>query len=136
MNSSKSKSEQDKEKTGPSPAKKAKLQEVESKEAHKEAKEEMSDDAMEMDMGDSDVEEFVSKDELGEMDPAALAQMEEDRKMMEAMGFPTGFGSTKGKHVEGNNIYVSYKIKVRKVRQLIHNKGRPKAGGRAPTPKQ
>jgi hypothetical protein len=91
---------------------------------------------MEMDMADGDAEEFVSKDDVGGVDAETLAQLEADRKMMEEMGFPTSFGSTKGKHVEGNNIYVSHKIKVRKVRQLINKKGRPKGGGRPVPPRQ
>lgn len=111
--------------------KKAKLTEDASEARHRmEMMAAADDSAMEMDMGDSDEEHFVGKDSIGGLTPEEAAQQEEDRKLMEAMGFPTGFGSTKGKHVEGNDIYVAHKIKVRKVRQVINKKSQPKGGAR------
>ena len=111
--------------------KKAKLNEVASEARHRtEMMPSADDSAMEMDMGDSDEEHFVGKDVIGGLTPEEAAQQEEDRRLMEAMGFPTGFGSTKGKHVEGNDIYVAHKIKVRKVRQVINKKSQPKGGAR------
>lgn len=85
---------------------------------------------MEMDTGDSDEERFITKEDISGLTPEELAQIEEDKKLMEAMGFPTHFGSTKGKPVEGNNIYVAHKVKVRKVRQLVNKKTKPKSTGR------
>lgn len=123
---------------GSDAAKKAKTGEFSSGETHKthEMPPEEEGDAMDMDMGDDDEEQFVAKDDLEGMSPEELAQLEEDRKMMEAMGIPTSFGTTKGRHVEGNSVYAANKIKQRKARQVIHKKGRPKAGGRQHAPKQ
>lgn len=116
--------------------KKAKTDEQTTQEPHKtkEMPIEEDGDAMDMDMSDDDDEQYVTKDDLSGMTPEELAQAEEDRKLMESMGFPTGFGTTKGRHVEGNNLYVANKVKQRKARQLIHKKGRPKTTGR-PHPK-
>ena len=89
-------------------------------------------DAMDMDMGDDEDEQYVTKGDLEGMSPEEIAKLEEERKMMEEMGFPTSFGSTKGRHVDGNNTYVAHKIKQRKAAQHIHKKGRPKHTGRPP----
>lgn len=112
--------------------KKAKLAEDSSEARHRsEVVHHLDESAMEMEMGDSDEEHFIGKDAIGGLTPEEAAQLEEDRKMMEAMGFPTGFGTTKGKHVEGNDIYAAHKIKVRKVRQVINKKSQPKGGAAA-----
>jgi hypothetical protein len=111
--------------------KKSKLEETTNDELHKTKPVLDNDDgAMEMDTGDSDEERYISKDAMGGLSREELQALEEDRKLMEAMGFPTSFGSTKGKHVEGNDVYASHKIKVRKVRQLVNKKSKPKGGPR------
>ena len=112
--------------------KKAKLVEDASEALHRTQKViEQDENAMEMDTGDSDEEQFISKDEMGGLSAEEMARLREDQRLMEEMGFPTHFGSTKGKHVEGNNIYVAHKVKVRKVRQLVNKKPKPGAPNRS-----
>lgn len=117
--------------------KKLKLEEVATTEPHKtkEMPSESEGDAMDMDMEDDDEEQYVAMNEFSGMTPEEIAQIEEDRRLMEEMGFPTGFGTTKGRQVDGNNLYIANKVKQRKSRQLIHKKGRPKNTGRPPQPK-
>lgn len=119
-----------------SAVKKLKLEEVATTEPHKtkEMPAEAEGDAMDMDMEDDEEEQYVAMNEFTGMTPEEIAAEEENRKMMEEMGIPSSFGTTKGRHVQGNNLYVANKVKQRKSRQLIHKKGPPKTG-RPPGPK-
>jgi len=44
-------------------------------------------------------------------------------EQLQAMGFPTGFGTTKGKHVQGNIDGGADVVKQRKFRQYMNKRG-------------
>lgn len=48
---------------------------------------------------------------------------DDDLELMKKMGLPTTFNTTKGKKVEGNDVYVVNKQKKRKYRQYMNRKG-------------
>ncbi|XP_041369289.1 U4/U6.U5 small nuclear ribonucleoprotein 27 kDa protein-like [Gigantopelta aegis] len=64
-----------------------------------------------------------SSENLPKLDASQLADMTEDEiQMMQVMGF-SGFTTTKGKKVDGNNIYEANISRKRRYRQYMNRRG-------------
>ncbi|XP_074641911.1 uncharacterized protein LOC141899465 [Tubulanus polymorphus] len=63
---------------------------------------------------------LLSKPEVSEAEAAEISP--EDQEMMKVMGFG-GFDTTKGKQVDGNNIYQANLLRKRRYRQYMNRRG-------------